>query len=395
MQKFIPIHGIRFTNSITLSLKIKHILNEEYTYYDNIQFWTYKDYSDFISKNQEYFINSDEINKCDSIAVYVSQAHNTIEVFNIKLLISIIYFAKRLSDTNGSKEKYIKEFLDRWGEILSASSDKVDLSKLEDMANRKYFIDENEFFKNYDLKGYWGEGYIHSDRWHVKLGNNKVSRDDFDRYITRGFSATLCDEYDRQVKFTPDVVSIETNDIFLNELSMLLNKINEEDEYSKKLKSAVRIYYDALGENNIDNLIVTYTTLLEALLLKKSEQQAQKIRVAVRCACIVADEQCKSRKTFIANIISCLYSYRNQIVHEGKTFLELGNEVAIDRVLSATKHIIYLCIKYIVKNDFRKVNEVIKVVESNLKKDNLQNGEEYITFEKGKAIALIYMGDDE
>lgn len=386
MKKVIPIHGVEFTRSITVALKIKHILNKEYIYYDNIEFWTYKDYCNFIESNRTFFINSNEINKFDSIAVYTSQSHNTIEVYNIKLLISAIYIAKRLTDTYEAMEKYIENFISNWKEEFEL----IDKDKLKSLAIQEYHKRENEFYKNYDIKGYWGDKHINSDSWYIKLGNNKVSKDDFDRYITRGFSSELCDEYDRQFRFIPNVVKIETNNIFMNELTEILNKINEEEECSKKLKAALRLYFDVLEEISTDNLIVNYATILESLLLMRTEQNAQKIKVVVRCACIVADGQDKKRKTFIANIIACLYTYRNQIVHEGKTFLELDDELTLDRVLRATKHIIYLVIKYILKNDVKKINEIISIVKRNIKKDNLQNGQDYITFEKGKPFDIIY-----
>lgn len=388
LEKFIPIQGIELTDSILVPLKIKHIYNESHIYYDEIKFLTYKDYTNFINNNEIYVINSSEISECDSIAMYTSQSHNTIEVFNIKLLVSALYFANRLTDTDGLKEKYIEDFIIKHS--LLKKIDKKIHDKLNTLANKEYNRNEDEFFKNYILQGYWVHDYIKSDKWYVKLGNHKINRDDFDQFITRGFSLMLCDEYDRQINFKPKIVKIDTNEVFLSYLSIILTKVNEEDEYSKKLKSVLKIYYNVLGIIDIDNLIVSYITILEALLLKKSEQRAQKNIVAARSACLVADNQCKNRKTFIADIIACLYSYRNQIVHEGKTFLELADESTLTIIVNSTKHIIYLVIKYILIHDIKNVNEIKKIVKRNLENDNLETITEYITFIKGNPIKIIY-----
>lgn len=360
MRKLMPIQGLILSKSIYADLKIRAVLNNSYSYKDKIIFLNNNDYM----KNKENFENDflglENIKEFDSIVIYETQSHNTAEVFNLKILISALYFTERLATSRKVKSCIYES----------------------DLSN-------NEFFNNYHLDGYFTDDYIKSDKWYVKLGNKKITRDDFDQFIVRAFSDELIDEYSRQNNFKPYTTQIEVNNRFLIKLEKVLLKINSEDKYSMKLKSVFMLYYKVLLDSDMNDTIVTYAIILEALLLRENEENSSK-KVACRSACLLANEQPKTRKNFIANAIYKLYLYRSEIVHEGKNFLELGEESSIRAIMKITRHTIYLIIKYIIENNIKEVSEIENIVIDNKEKDDIDNAFKYVTINRNEPVHIIY-----
>lgn len=366
MIKIMPLQGLKLSHSITTPLKIKHILNESHEYYDEIKLWTYEDYLTLKKENRlDHFIDLDKIKQFDLLISYETQSHNTAEVMNLKILIPALYFAMRLAEEKLRSDNLIN---------------------IEGM-------NEHEFFENYHLEGFFGKDYIISDRWYVTLGNQKVTRDDFDQFIVRAFSDKILDEYERQSKFEPTVTEIKVNEDFMDKLKRVINKINKEDDYSKRLRSAFKIYYNVLSEANIDNSIVSYAIILESLLSKKNENNKAR-RISYRSACLVANNQTQERKYFIANAVYKLYAYRNKIVHDGVNFLQLDDESTLRATLKIIRHTIYSIIKNIIEHDIKTISEIEKIVEDNMNEDDISDSFQYVTIELQKdPIDIIYMGE--
>lgn len=384
LDKCVPIHGIQINKEIEVPILIEDKRSGE-KFENLIRLFKYDKYLNMSCK----FINNDSINKCDLIAIFTTQSHNTMEIQNIKIILSAIYFADRMSNTSKLKENFIrdrKEFFYKDG-----INEKDAIEKIQKI----YENNENEYFSNYHIGGYFDDyDEIRSLYWYISLGNMKVTNDNFDKHLTRGFSYELVDEYSRQANFNnyKYTIDIDVNKIFVEKLEIIVSRLNEDDEYSKKIKSALRLYYNILYEGDIEQSILTYASILETLLLKRNETKGQKSKVANRCACIVANNTAKEKKEFIANHVAYFYGYRNAIIHEGKSYLEIDNEVILSNIMCSIRHLIYFIIKYVVEHNVKEIKEIEKVVKINMKKDSIENTQGYITYikENKSSISIIF-----
>ena len=353
--KLIPIHGIEFINDIIIPIKI----NEKY--YSDIQFISYERYLNEVVSDRERFPRSDKIQLCDSVIAYNTQNHNTFEVINIKIVVSIIYFINRIINTNKSSENCVRNII---------------------------YDESDEFFYNYITYGYRNNsGEICNTLWYVSLGNRPVTNDNFDNLLTRVFESDIEEEELKQISFTSRKVKINNDKNFIDTLNILLNKVNDDSLYSLKIKSALRLFYDVLYHENFDRAIITYSTILETLLLDKDEDNQRK-KVSVRCATIIANGKSKRKKEFIANIIYYFYKYRNNIIHDGLLSLEIDHEVIINNILSHIRNIIYFIIKNIIDLNINSISDIRYIVKSNCEQDNLSNAFNYITYSENNDSKL-------
>lgn len=336
MCKAIPIHGIKFSSPFYIPMQI----NNNST--NNFIFLNYKDFKFLPNLND--FSDVDKINDCDSIVIFGTQSHNTFEIINIKILLSMFYFADRLSNSNIKNTK-----------------------------------SELSFFRDCTVHGYFNKYDSITDYiWHIKLGNTPLCNDDFDQHITKIFSCFLCDEETRQAYFTPNSTTINITEEFLHNVSLLLNKINIPNQYSNKLKSALRLFYDTLYIKDFDSTILTYSMILETLLLSKNEDNQRK-RVSVRSACIIANNNNIEAKKYIASLVYSFYEYRNKIVHDGQFSLDLADDVFLSYMLNSIRHIIYYIIKYILLMNVSSISELKNLVTENKEHDGLHNAFDYIS----------------
>lgn len=346
MKKFVPINGLKLNDELILEFDGHKVL--------------LMPYEKFVSNFKNDIININEINVCDTIAAYNTKLHNTLEVVKIKEIISLFFFAYRLKET----DKFEKD--------------------------KEYKIG-NEFLDTYILNGFWNDKReIKGLVWDVSLGNIKISKENFDAYLTRGFCKNLNLEYTMQYKFYPKNIILNVDELLIEKTNIILSKIKLDDEYSKKLKSVLRIYYDVLNGYSLENTIIIYSTILEVLLLDKDESNQRK-KVSVRGSCIIFNEEKKEKKEFLADIIYYFYTYRNAIVHDGKAYFELDdNEGMINIILNYIKHIIYFIVKYIVENNIKNISEIKNIVKSNCNKDSLSNAFDYIKYDKFQMLYLVW-----
>lgn len=386
-NKYIPIHGIKLNKFLSLIVPIKLvppniIMYSDNNYIDSINFLTYAEYLNINS-----IINKNDIKECDLIAEFSSLSHNTLEVENLKILLSAIYFADRMSNTHEIKSKFIESMLSY--SVPLCNNKEETLNYIEKL----YVATKNEFFDIYNLAGYRdNNNIIKSLYWYISLGNLKVTNDNFDRFISRSFSSNLDDEYIRQSKFEVNSAHVNVDDTFINYLNSILKRLHDTDEYSKKIKSALRLYYSVLYESDIEQTILTYSSILETLLLQRNETKYQKVKISNRCACIIANNMNKSAKTFIANQVSYFYTYRNAIIHDGKAYLEIDQETTIINILLSIRHSIYFILKYVIENNIKSILDIKTIVQNNLKSDCITDLNGYITYSKENPdnISLIY-----
>lgn len=386
-NKYIPIHGIKLNKFLSLIVPIKLvppniIMYSDNNYIDSINFLTYAEYLNINS-----IINKNDIKECDLIAEFSSLSHNTLEVENLKILLSAIYFADRMSNTHEIKSKFIESMLSY--SVPLCNNKEETLNYIEKL----YVATKNEFFDIYNLAGYRdNNNIIKSLYWYISLGNLKVTNDNFDRFISRSFSSNLDDEYIRQSKFEVNSAHVNVDDTFINYLNSILKRLHDTDEYSKKIKSALRLYYSVLYESDIEQTILTYSSILETLLLQRNETKYQKVKISNRCACIIANNMNKSAKTFIANQVSYFYTYRNAIIHDGKAYLEIDQETTIINILLSIRHSIYFILKYVIENNIKSILDIKTIVQNNLKSDCMTDLNGYITYSKENPdnISLIY-----
>lgn len=384
LDKCVPIHGIEINKEIDIPIEID---DKRYSgkFVNLVRLVKYDEYLNMASK----FINNDSINKCDLIAIFTTQSHNTMEIQNIKIILSAIYFADRMSNTSKLKENFIHHFKEFFCGKGINEKDAIEIIE------KIYENDENEYFSNYHNWGYFdNDDEIRPLYWYISLGNMKVTNDNFDKHLTRGFSYELVDEYSRQTSFNnyKYTIDIDVNNTFVEKMETIVSRLNKDDEYSQKIKSALRLYYNVLYEGDIEQSILIYASILETLLLKRNETKGQKNKVANRCACIVANNKAKEKKEFIANHVTYFYGYRNAIIHEGKSYLEIDNEVILSNIMCSIRHLIYFIIKYVVEQNIKEIKEIKKLVEINMKEDAIDDDKGYITYIKGdnSSISIIF-----
>lgn len=348
-------------------------------YNENEYVFTYMPYS----KYKEYkfdLLNSEIIEPCGTVVVYPSMGNNSIEVYYIKIFISLLYFAYRIEIEEKQKEAYMeterKDFLNISQELLE----------------KRYRQRESSVMKNWNIRGFWCGDHIERIHWCIKLGKKEMSCDDFESYLSRGYGADLCDSYDRRYKFEPYVQRIDLNNHILKKVDILNSMIKKDSIIGNKLKSAMRLYYEVfMIYTNMNLSIITISTIMETLLLGKDEDNQRK-KVAVRSACIICDGMERKWKTSIAEAVYWFYKYRNAIVHDGKSYLDF-EEILLNNVVENMKHIIFEIIHFYYENRLENINDIRQIVTKNQRCDGLENAFDYLSPDAGKKYNFLLSED--
>lgn len=364
-MKCMQVNGIKIDKEI----RFKVVYNElEYVF-------VFMPYSSFI-EYQFKFLNPDIIKNCGTVVVYSSMANNSIEVYYIKIFISLIYFAYRIQIEDRRKELFFATVRGYYNDIS------------EEDLEEEYKKSESPVTKNWNLRGFWNEDCIENIHWSIKLGKNKLSCDDFESYLSRGFGSDLDDSYYKQKIFVPyeQVIKIDNN--FQQKTGCFNSMINNGNKIGNKLKSALRLYYEIFMINmNMNLSIVTLATILETLLLDKDEDNQRK-KVSIRSACIICDGMGVEWKRYIGGAVYFFYNYRNAIVHDGKSYLDF-EEVALNNIVENMIHIVFEIIHYYFNNQLEDINDIKQLVIKNKEIDGLENAFDYILPDSGTEYKII------
>lgn len=349
-SKILCIHGIEITGFIQLEL-----------FYMGVKISiALVPYTDFIKEyNEDELINNEDLVVCDIVVIITNCCNNTIEIQAIKIVISALYFAKRMCASEKRFDKYYKNKI-----VPSVSS-------------------YHDFFCNYNIDGYYNADGIEDASWYVNIGRHPLENDDFERWTTRIYGCNLTDSYDRRDGLERRwKVRISVDDDYRMCLDKILKKINGTHQYAKKLCTIFKLYYEVLCDfKNPDYTVILYCTIFEMLLLGKDEDKQRK-KVSARAACITANDLKIEHKKFIANQVYSFYRYRNSIIHDGSGLMDFSDEVRFNRSVTGMKSVIFSIIKYIVENDIKVVNEIINITKENANKDSLSQAFDYISIEK-------------
>jgi len=352
MQKIFPIQGLTLSTPITVPIRSytnsdlvqlfglpeKNLYNKEYVFIDEFTFVSHNQLDKYIQNKHDL----DEINikfpNIETFALIGQRGSQLYEIYDLKVALSIIYFANRLAIES------VKDFF-------------------------KYSL------VSY---GYYSESGINSCYWDVKIGSIPITQNDFDGTI----ETLYLDDNEPESWKKPVYIK---NNLIINAdiqkyVNMLSIKLLGRDEMSLKLRSALKFIYDTFPYHNVDSNIITYSTVLETLLLKENESGTQRKQVSVRAACLIADKQNYEAKKYISNWIFYFYNYRNKIVHGGKSYLEFHAEepVIFRHATSLITHIIFALIKEVLINNIKSISCIKEIVQINGTKDNLNNNFNYI-----------------
>lgn len=351
--KALQINGIEFSKEIEFCIDLR--LADDTIDKFGFLFMPYS----LFDKYDIDFINKGDISpESDAVVVHKSMANNSKEVYYIKILISVIAIANRMTRTG----------------VNLLIDDEVSILK--------------DLPRNWNLQGFFDKStVIHINNVAASIGPNEITGDSFDSYMTRAYGSGLCDFYDRRYIFDKRLhtLGVKVDDCFKANALKINEYINGEDKFGKKMKSALRLYYDTLMEyTDIDSSIINMATIFETLLLSHDESNQRK-KVSVRTACILFDGEDFVYKEYIANYVYMFYKYRNAIVHDGKTNLDY-NEVLINNLTGNIKHIIYYLFLKLFKNPELDVKDV---VTRNVNNDNLNVGFDYITSD-GDTMHMLF-----
>lgn len=368
-MKCIQINGI----SIDKEIKFEAVHNgEQYAF-------VFMPYSKYLQQSY-LFINPDIIEKCDMVVVYNSMGNNSIEVYYIKLFLSMLYFSYRIEVEERRKKVYFSE---EQGTFLRFSDDVI-----EQIYRRR----ESPVVKNWNIRGFWNEDYIEAIHWCPKLGRQEMTCDDFESYLSRAYGNSLCDSYDKRYVFEPYTQRISVDEGVLAKVSVLNSMINEGNTFGNKLKSALRMYYEIfMIYTNMNVSIITLSTILETLLLNDDEDNQRK-KVSIRAACIICDEMDSKWKTSIAKTVYFFYKYRNAIVHDGKSYLDF-EEYILNNVVENMKHIIFAIVHYYFNNQPHNIDDIKQIVERNKNSDGLANAFDYLPSDAGTTYEFLLPED--
>lgn len=351
-MKVIPIQGLKIINNITVVVKvfndkmlekilgIKNPKGVSHIYIDDITFVNRKNLKSKIVDEQEIENILNKFTGTETFAIMETRFNRYSEFYNLKLALSIIYLAYR-----------------KHNEIPNGLN--------------------NEFGLGVKYGYYTGNG-IESTRWSIAIGIKKIDENNYDLTIPTYY--TLDEELEswELPKYESNELNIKTDiSTEINKISGAIVKINE---MANKLKSALYLLYNTLNFNNKDLVIIMYSTILETLLLSSNESNQRK-KVSVRLACLLRDMGNIKEKEYIANWIYYFYKYRNAIVHDGKSFIELEQEdISIfNHALSLIQHYIFILLDTIIDNDIKSIEDIINIVKKNIINDKLKNGFDYIT----------------
>lgn len=302
-------HGLKISDELEFAFKIGEITV-------NIKFIPY---NIFVKKNIiNFIINKQNIVNCDIVVAIKNYRHNTLEIYLIKIAISILYFAYRMR----SSELRIMEKEAEKRKEIEVYFDGITKKNILEMYKKS---NNDDYFDNYNLNGFKGENnIIHYNYWYIYLGKNELNNDNFERWITRGYGSNLLNDYQQKQGIEQlrnySGVEICVNDNLKDKIQLILSKINKDDEYSRKLVSSFRLYYDLIcGYQSPEQADISLCTIFEILLLGKDEDNQRK-KVSARAACIIEDKGLLERKKFIANQVYYFYKCRNAIIHDGKKY---------------------------------------------------------------------------
>lgn len=348
-SKVFCVHGVSISRAISLALQYKNdIINI-----------TFIPYEEFITNyDTTKFVNLEDLTECDLIAVIGMCNNNTLEIQLLKISITILYFAERFKQSSKRIKNFHKLF-----------------SPIEDY---------HDYFANYTLfDGYYTKDSIYMTSWYIGIGKQALHEDNFERWTTRIYGEALADSYDRRAGIPRlGIPCIDVDNILIDFVENILQKVNSDCEYGKKLKSALRLYYEVLCDfKNPDYTVITYCTIFETLLLKHDEDSQRK-KVAARAACITCDNLDFKYKRFVADQVYHFYKYRNAIIHDGEGLLDFDNEMLFNRTLYGIKNIVFCIIKYIVMNKINTHSNLMDIVEKNVHDDGLERGFDYINLAK-------------
>lgn len=366
-MKYIQINGVTVSESIDF-----------FVVYNELTFkFSFISYSEYEMKRKS-ILNPDDINKCDMVVEYSSMGNNSIEVYYIKIFLSILYFAYRIDIEEKRKEKFFSE-------EREYGFDNAFIYK-------KYLENESPVTKNWNTRGFWNIDYIENIHWCVKLGRTKMDSDDFESYLSRAYNDNLCDFFDQRFIFRPYRQEIKINDEIVKHIEILNDMINVGDVMGNKIKSAMRLYYELfMVYTNMNLSIITLSTIMETLLLGKDEDNQRK-KVSVRAACLVCDGMKKKWKSAIGDTVYFFYKYRNAIVHDGKSYLDF-EEVILNNIVENMKHIIFGIVYFYYKKSPCSISDIKDVVTRNQNQDRLTNAFDYLSPEAGERYCIILPED--
>ncbi len=297
------------------------------------------------------------------------------EIYYLKIAISIIYMSNRMTMEKLEYERELNYHLDK------------DMSSKNIYRAIKYLKKSNNFIKRSDLPyGFFYNHEIYSTIWDVKIGNTPLTRDDFE--LTVKSYCTIDDEPEVMRKTTYNYRGLIVKEDISDSIQTIFNVLKADNDISKKLYSVLNLLYSTLSHQNMDTVIITYATILETLLLENDEKKDQSKKVSVRSACLVANGESYSMKSYISTYVYRFYKYRNDIIHEGKSHIQLrlAEDIVFNKVVGLIQHLIYELIKTIISENITKVDEIKSIVSSNCSIDNITNAFQYIS----ERINLIY-----
>lgn len=363
-MKVIPIQGLNIKGNIGVvvqvfnermliqALGISELgnVNVDNKYY--IDEFTFVDRSNLVSKIKD----SKEVEKIlikfketKTFAIINTRLNKYTEFYDLKVALSIIYIAKRCRTES-----------------------------------------ENDFLNILGVNyGYFTSSGIKSTKWHVSIGEKNIDENDFDLTIPVYYTIDDMPESWSIPKHMNESMSVQEDISYeINKISLSIVKSNE---ISDKLRSSLYLLFNTLKFENIDLVIIMYSTILETLLLAKNEDNQRK-KVSIRSACLIKNLGNYQEKEYIASWVYDFYKYRNSIVHDGKSFIELqqGDEfVVFNHSLTLIQHLIFNLIKIFVDMEINSIQHIKSIVENNKEIDKLNNAFDYIS----KNITLNYEED--
>lgn len=255
----------------------------------------------------------DLFHNCETFVIIPEYSQQTIEIAFVKIGLGIIYFANMLKN-------------------------------------------RHDFFSSY-----------YAD---LRIGTDEINENDFDLSIPVFYSPSSDTPSWQKSEFRRLPLKIENS--IQNEVNSVTRFINKNYTTSDKLISAFYFMYYILPQTDIALSIVLISTILESLLLEKSDRNKKK-SLSVRTACLVHDSGDKDEKIELAKHVQYFYELRSQIVHNGR-FLKLMDFLVVDRA----KESIYKIIEYIIKNDIQSIQDIRSIVKTNYEADGLCNGFDYL-----------------
>ncbi|ADZ84322.1 HEPN domain-containing protein [Cellulosilyticum lentocellum] len=275
---------------------------------------------------------------CNTFALLDVHTNRYVDIFDLKVAISILYIANRWTEEN-----------------------------------------TKSFFKQVMLiDAYHTNGGCRRTECAIKIGDRAFDENDFELTIPKYYTS-IEDNYNSIVSPLSYLEDMSINENISDTVEKLFLRIILHDKVANSIRSALNLLYSNLTYTNLDTVIPTYATILETLLLGKNESNQRK-KVAIRSACLIADSANIEKKRYIANWVYYFYELRNKIVHDGVSHVELRIEygVIFEHTISFISHLVYNLIKLFVEEEISSLNSVKRIVKKNIKQDKLDNGFEYI-----------------